>query len=144
MFPLGLPEPPTAATLNDARNHLSTQQDAVRRLTGEIDGAEEELDRIVRTSRLAIEELQRERAAVEEQLMATLAYLAPIRRLPRELLAHIFTTIFDEYPCCAWVLSAVCSVWRRQVLAMPSLWSKVCRIPTFHYPSHQCHMFSHV
>lgn len=92
MFPLGLPEPPTAATLNDARNHLSTQQDAVRRLTGEIDGAEEELDRIVRTSRLAIEELQRERAAVEEQLMATLAYLAPIRRLPRELLAHIFAT----------------------------------------------------
>jgi hypothetical protein len=51
--------------------------------------------------------------------------MSPIRRLPSELLRHIFMMNFDEYPCCAWILSSVCLQWRRLALSMPKLWSKV-------------------
>jgi hypothetical protein len=79
----------------------------------------------VADSRCTIKQLQRERAALEEKISRTLAYVSPIRRLPAELLRLIFMTNFDEYPCCAWILSSVCSQWRRLALSMPKLWSKV-------------------
>lgn len=120
-----LPEPPTQATLADARRQLGHQRKSIQALSTQIQAAEDELARIVEERRSAIRELEAERAALEEDVSATLAYVAPIKRLPHELLRHIFLLNFEEYPCCAWVLSAVCSLWRRLVLSMPTLWSKV-------------------
>lgn len=119
------PEPPTEATLNDARRELISQRDSLTALTDKIDGAELALAQIVAESKCTISEMQRERLALEEQLTHTLAYTAPIRRLPQELLRHIFMFNFDDYSCCAWVLAAVCSLWRRLALSMPKIWSKV-------------------
>ena len=123
-------EPPTQATLIDARRLLQQQDIAVNDLSNRISAAKDELDRIIQARRVAIQELEKERGAMQEQVSRTLAYLSPIRRLPQELLGYVFTFIFDDYPCCAWVLAAVCSMWRRQVLSMPKLWSKVSSCPT--------------
>ena len=125
MSSCGFPEPPTRTSLEDARRVLDVQRTAVATVSARIHAAEEELARIVRERRDAIQEMEKERAAVEDQVSRTLAYLSHIRRLPHELLGQIFMFIFDDYPCCAWVLAAVCSLWRRQVLSMPRLWSKV-------------------
>ena len=125
MSSYGFAEPPTQATLTDARRLLQQQRKNVSDLTAQIRAAEDDLTRIVRARRASILELEKEREAVEEQVSRTLAYISHIRRLPQELLGYIFMFIFDDYPCCAWVLASVCSMWRKQVLSMPKLWSKV-------------------
>ncbi len=125
MYIASLPNPPTPSSLAEARREVTVQQASHSNLTARIQAAEEELARVVEQSKRAIRELEKERAAIEQQLAQTLSYLSPIRRLPQELLGHIFMCIFDDLPCCAWILSAVSSLWRRQVLSMHKLWSKV-------------------
>jgi hypothetical protein len=118
-------DPPTASSLADARRLLDQNNTSLAVLDREIEAAEAQLAQIVAESRDAIKQLQRERAILEEKVVRALAYMSPIRRLPVELLRHIFMMNFDEYPCCAWILSSVCSQWRRLALSMPKLWSKV-------------------
>ncbi|KAF8908517.1 hypothetical protein CPB84DRAFT_1766815 [Gymnopilus junonius] len=114
----GFSEPPTKETLADARRVLETT-----RLKNS--NAEAALAQIVRESQYAINELETQRAALEEQLSRTLAYLSPIRRLPMELLREIFMWSFESHPCSAWVLAAVCTSWRRLALRIPLIWSKI-------------------
>ncbi len=118
-------EPPTASSLADARRFLQETNTSLADVDRKIEAAEAQLAQIVADSRCSIKQLQRERAALEEKISRALAYISPIRRLPSELLRHIFIMNFDEYPCCAWILSSVCSQWRRLALSMPKLWSKV-------------------
>jgi hypothetical protein len=122
---LDLPEPPTEATLADARRVLQTQRQSLFEVNGKIDASESALAQIVADSRCAINEMLTERATLEDQIFHTMAYLSPIRRLPYELLRQIFLFNFDDYPCCAWVLCAVCVLWRKTALSMPKIWSKV-------------------
>jgi hypothetical protein len=122
---LPYPEPPTETTLTDARRDLDLQRSSLATLSKKIDEAEVALAQIVAESKCAINEMQRERLKLEEILSLTMAYIAPIRRLPSELIRQIFMFNFEDYPCCAWVLAAVCSLWRRLTLSMPKLWSKV-------------------
>jgi hypothetical protein len=122
-------EPPTASSLADARRILDESSASLGDLVHKIEAAEAQLAQIVAESHCAIKDLQREREALENKIARARAYMSPIRRLPNELLRHIFIMNFDEYPCCAWILSSVCSQWRRLALSMPRLWSKVC------YPS---------
>jgi F-box-like len=119
-------DPPTPSSLADARRFLDENNASLDLLDRKIETAETQLAQIVAESRNAINQLQRERVALEEKITHALAYMSPIRRLPIELLRHIFLMNFDEYPCCAWILSSVCSQWRRLSLSMPKLWSKVC------------------
>lgn len=133
MRDLRFTEPPTRHSLEEARRSLQEQQESSNRIASKIEDAEQELKRILKESQQMIWNLEKERAAVEDGIARTLAYLSPIRRLPHELLGVIFTFIFDDYPCCAWVLSAVCKLWRSQVLSMPRLWSKVSSLNSL-YP----------
>ena len=119
-------DPPTASSLAEARQALQATRTSVTELNAKIDAAEAALAQIVCDSQRKIDELLRERATLEEQVLQTMAYLSPIRRLPAELLRDLFMWCFLEHPCCAWVLAAVCSRWRRLALRMPKLWSKVC------------------
>ncbi|EAU81505.2 hypothetical protein CC1G_10963 [Coprinopsis cinerea okayama7 len=124
------PDPPTRETLASARRALEAKRASIQALSGEIDAAEKALAEIVRESRCAINQLEEERARLVEEEMATLAYLSPLRRLPQELVREIFMWCFEEHPCCAWILAAVCTSWRRLALRMPLLWSKIRLITT--------------
>ncbi|KAI0264609.1 hypothetical protein BC834DRAFT_924502 [Gloeopeniophorella convolvens] len=123
-------EPPTASSLADARRLLDESHASLGDLDRKIEAAEAQLAQIVAESRCAIQQLQRDRTALEEKITQTRAYMSPIRRLPSELLRHIFIINFEEYPCCAWILSSVCSRWRRLALSMPKLWSKIRLVTT--------------
>jgi hypothetical protein len=118
-------EPPTPSSLAHARRFLDETTTSRADLDRKIEAAEAQLAQIIADSRCAIEQLQREREALDEKISRARAYMSPIRRLPSELLRHIFMMNFDEYPCCAWILSSVCLQWRRLALSMPKLWSKV-------------------
>lgn len=131
----GFSEPPTKEALADARRVLETTRVSVQEVSSKINAAEATLAQIVRESQYAINELQTQRAALEDQLSRTLAYLSPIRRLPMELLREIFMWSFEVHPCSAWVLAAVCTSWRRLALRIPLIWSKVStfRLASFSY-----------
>ena len=123
------PEPPTSFSLADARRELTTQKESAKELSEKIHEAEENLARIIQESRCAIQQMEQEREVLEGEMDQILAYISPIKRLPDELLRLIFSMNFEDYPCCAWVLAAVCKLWRRQALSMPKIWSKVCSSP---------------
>lgn len=122
---LNYPEPPTESSISEARRALQTQRQALSQLSERITSAEDALSQIVADRKRAIREMQREQHALEVKVKHTLAYISPIRRLPHELLRHIFMFNFDNHPCCAWILASVCVPWRRLALSIPRLWSKV-------------------
>ncbi|KAH0582107.1 hypothetical protein H2248_011764 [Termitomyces sp. 'cryptogamus'] len=126
------PEPPTETSLTDARRVLSASKASVSDVETKIEAAEAALAKIVRESKSLIEDLQTQRNVLEQTITQTMAYLSPIRRLPLELLRNIFMECFEEHPCCAWVLAAVCGPWRRLVLRIPKIWSRIRLITTQH------------
>ncbi|KAI1796059.1 hypothetical protein LXA43DRAFT_1160470 [Ganoderma leucocontextum] len=127
---LDFPEPPTEAAIAHARAQLSLYQDDSRALEQKIQDARDELARILEERQTAIREMEKELASLEDRVALTKAYVSPMKRLPNELLRHIFTFNFDDCAWSAWVLSAVCSLWRRLVLNMPRLWSKIRLVTT--------------
>jgi len=122
------------AHLSSSHHVFNESNTSLADLDRKIEAAEAQLAQIVADSRCSIKQFQRERAALEEKISRTLAYVSPIRRLPAELLRLIFMMNFDEYPCCAWILSSVCSQWRRLALSMPKLWSKVWYLSQSAFP----------
>lgn len=122
---LRYPEPPTQTSLAEAKRELASQKKSTKELSDKIQAAEENLARLIQESRCAIQQMEREKQVMEEDVAQMLAYISPIKRLPQELLRHIFYMNFEDYPCCAWVLAAVCKLWRRLALSMPKIWSKV-------------------
>ncbi|KAF8548828.1 hypothetical protein OG21DRAFT_1515876 [Imleria badia] len=125
MDPLSHPEPPTESSISEARRALQSQRQALSQLSERITSAEDALSQIVADKKRTIREMQREQHALELKVKHTLAYISPIRRLPNELLRHIFMFNFDNHPCCAWILASVCIPWRRLALSIPKLWSKI-------------------
>jgi F-box-like len=120
-----LPEPPTSSTLASARTSLATHIAALSNLSTKIASAESALAQIIAESKCAIAQLQKEKEEVEKKVEHLQAYVAPIRRLPEELVREVFGWAFKAHPCAAWVMSAVCVNWRRLAIGTPVLWSKV-------------------
>ncbi|KAF8193255.1 hypothetical protein K438DRAFT_1829361 [Mycena galopus ATCC 62051] len=122
---LSLQEPLTAARLSAARVALEDSLKNASSLAEKIRAAEATLAQIVAEAQVAIEDMLREKETLEETIVQTRAYLSPIRRLPGELLRELFMWCFEDHPCCAWVLSSVCTTWRQQALLIPRIWSKI-------------------
>lgn len=130
-LPIIFPEPPTETTLQDARQSLQDSVQSLDALSTKITEAEAALKQIVVDAQCAINDMFKEKSALEERVLHTQSYLAPIRRLPLELVREVFYCCFDDHPCIAWVLASVCKSWRRLSLGMPRIWSKVgSSIPT--------------
>lgn len=117
--------PLTRDSLATARRSLDATHLDIHALSNKIVAAEASLAKIVSESTLAIEDMLKEKRALEHRARHTLAYLSPMRRLPVELLREIFLWCFQSHPCSAWVLSSVCSSWMRLALRIPVIWSKV-------------------
>lgn len=122
--------PPTKAQLAEARNLLEKQESSAASLQDKISDAQRTLERLIAESQSAINELEERNQKVQKEIAVTLAYISPLRRLPNDILREVFYHVFDVKPSCGWGLAAVCTSWRRLVLNMPTLWSKV-RVPLF-------------
>ncbi|KAK0445137.1 hypothetical protein EV421DRAFT_1890378 [Armillaria borealis] len=130
MLPLPFPNPPTMSSLSDARSSLETSIRSQEALATEISDAEANLAKVIQEAQCRIDALRREKTQLDEQILATQAYISPMRRLPIELLRDVFYGCFEDHPCCAWVLASVCVDWRRLALAMPRIWAKIRLVTT--------------
>lgn len=144
MDALNYREPPTESSVAEARRALQAQRQELSQLSERITSAEDALAQIVTDRKRAIQEMQCEQHALEEKVKLTLAYISPIRRLPHELLRHIFMFNFDNHPCCAWILASVCVLWRRLALSIPKLWSKVSGESSMKHFGSGCTSYSHI
>ncbi|KAK0443203.1 hypothetical protein EV421DRAFT_2035503 [Armillaria borealis] len=78
-----------------------------------------------------------ERSHAAAELTKYRSLIAPVRRLPNEILSEIFSLTctdmsdsIDVIKGPPWVLSHVCSLWRSICLSSPRLWSTVAIPPT--------------
>ncbi|KZV76709.1 hypothetical protein PENSPDRAFT_646159 [Peniophora sp. CONT] len=130
LMSLSLPEPPTTTSLHAARERLASDGAALSDLQIRIAAAERKLAETIAEQRAAIHALQTEHAELRRTVECTRGYLAPIKRLPRELLQEVFLWNWEEQPCVGWVLSSICRLWRRTALGMPTLWTKIRLVTT--------------
>ncbi|KAH9943142.1 uncharacterized protein BXZ73DRAFT_97196 [Epithele typhae] len=134
MSHLPFPEPPTDASVAQALAQLDAFTTDAQALARRIQAARDELAHIVDQRQAAIRGLEHNLATLEDRVALTRAYVSPIRRLPREILVQIFLAVFDDCSWSPWILSAVCTLWRRLALSIPKLWSKI-RLVTAHASS---------
>ena len=74
---------------------------------------------------LAILDIAKKISALEQENDYAISLLAPIRRLPAEMLSEIFMFATMENGCSAWHLTHVCRSWRLVLLAMSRVWSSI-------------------
>ncbi|KAJ6460598.1 hypothetical protein C8R45DRAFT_912656 [Mycena sanguinolenta] len=78
-----------------------------------------------------LREVGEERAALARYHDQNTSIASPLRRMPTEILAEIFSATLPSHrdiisvEDCPWVLTHVCSRWRAVALSIPSLWSRV-------------------
>ncbi|KAJ7284363.1 hypothetical protein C8J57DRAFT_1461669 [Mycena rebaudengoi] len=129
-----LPEPPTHlcnsnnAPLESDVHFARERIAAGRAYLSEID------DEMIHLESLLAARFQ-ERQDVENNIEQHLAIVSPIRCLPSDVLAEIFSWtlphhtevnyISTDVSLSPWVLGRVCSRWRNLVLALPALWSHI-------------------
>ena len=123
---------PTASQLEDGRRTLQRQVQIVEELDGRIAEAQQALEDLIAESKANINALEERKKKAEKDIKLTKEFLSPMRRLPDDLLRQMFMQNFESWPTCPWTLAAVCTSWRRIVLNMPVLWSRVS-IPSIRY-----------
>ena len=104
---------------------LATQQTALNTVQSRIIAAKEKLAATTADAQRAIALLEQQSATIEEDVNRLQSLLAPIRKLPQELVRIVFTDAFAENPAVAWILAAVCRSWRTLALSTHCIWSKV-------------------
>ena len=124
--------PPTLTEVLQAKERLESQKSKALIIDAKIKQKKEELESVLAGARRTLEDLEEQRVNLEEEISSTQAFVAPVRRLPDDVLREVFWEEFDISTSCCWTLSAVCSRWRRLVLGMPRLWSKVRLISVFY------------
>ncbi|KAF7357891.1 hypothetical protein MVEN_00835300 [Mycena venus] len=90
------------------------------------------LDDEIAAMRKVLDKLTEERDALSAYVEAHEALLAPIRRLPLDILEHIFVACLPTHRNCVMsaqeapvILGRICSLWRKISLSTPRLW---CRL----------------
>ncbi|KAG8965105.1 hypothetical protein FRC03_000911 [Tulasnella sp. 419] len=110
-----------------ARSALQKYEQDIVSIQSQIDRETQQLNEIVTKAEQSISNLRAQEQALHKRIGDALAYLAPIRRLPQEILASIFLILFSEpgEKSCAWTLSRVNRRWRHVCLSTPVLWSAI-------------------
>ncbi|KAJ7498206.1 hypothetical protein B0H11DRAFT_834748 [Mycena galericulata] len=115
--------PPDEAESTLVRSVVSNITERLTCLDEEISGLREQL-----------KQLEEERASVSLHHMQTKRILSPLRRMPPELLAEIFSWTSRAEPVSPnrgrfkqspWVFTQISSRWRKICISTPSLWSLV-------------------
>jgi len=78
-----------------------------------------------RSTERAIGDIQRKVWTLEQENIYAASLLAPIRRLPDEMLSEILTIAITVYGFPPLRLMCVCRAWRWVLVAMPRIWSSI-------------------
>lgn len=108
---------PTAAEVQITRARITFQHKAIR-------DAEQQIEELVKQ----LDALRDKVSRIREEIAANEAFIAPVRRLPFEVLAEIIVTLATDpsaEPQVLRTLSSVCKAWRDTTLRTPRAWSKI-------------------
>lgn len=97
------------------------------------------LDKRIAEMQSTLDRMQAERKWVDAELAELRQVSSPVRRLPGDVLSELFLACIDEEILhkkniddslgieeAPWVLSRICSRWRRVAKSYPQLWSTIC------------------
>ncbi|KAJ7918621.1 hypothetical protein B0H13DRAFT_2269015 [Mycena leptocephala] len=73
----------------------------------------------------ALDELLEERDKLDIEIREHKGGLSPLRRMPTEILSHIFSLVLRPSESAPWTVSAVCARWRTTVISQPSFWASI-------------------
>lgn len=73
----------------------------------------------------AIERLRKHQKALRSTIAHYRAFLAPISRIPQDVLLLIFTTVVGGTRGSLWRIAAMCRGWRRSALSCAPLWANI-------------------
>ncbi|EJD35995.1 hypothetical protein AURDEDRAFT_117184, partial [Auricularia subglabra TFB-10046 SS5] len=108
---------PTAAQVGAARQVIADQLREVESVTEQI-----------RQHEAHISALRSKIGKIHEAIAANEAYIAPVRRLPFEVLGEVVTLVATDPHAPAQVLrdlASICQTWRKATLRTPRAWTKV-------------------
>jgi hypothetical protein len=120
--------------LSILRSNRGLSADHVEQTRNLVKEAEIELstyDTEITCLQVALDELQRKRRQLQQCMQETQALLAPVRRMPPEVLSEIILLSLpnkwnaEKSGAIALVHSQVCTYWRGVVLSMKELWSTI-------------------
>ncbi|QRV82248.1 F-box-like protein [Ceratobasidium sp. AG-Ba] len=116
---------PDAATRSSMCTGISHHESTIASVDDKIAALEGILAKLMAETRAQVNALAAEKNALEKRVESAKGYLAPVRKLPADILADIFLMLFESDPLVAWKLSAVNRQWRTTALTTPLLWSKI-------------------
>lgn len=116
---------PTTLQISQTQTAITSYQNSLQSIATRLSSTQAHLDRVTRENKHILETLQNEKHDLELKIAQARSYLAPIRRLPTELLGVVFTRAAHTDPIAPWTISAVCRLWREQILSMSNLWSTI-------------------
>ncbi|KAJ4484343.1 hypothetical protein C8J55DRAFT_510353 [Lentinula edodes] len=106
---------------------LDTTLQNITSVQEQINSAKCRLSQSILDAKQELTTLYSEKRALEEEARRALGEVAPIRRVPAELLRAIFLEIFEEDATgkAGWIFAAVCRRWRIVSLETPMLWTRI-------------------
>ncbi|EPQ53554.1 hypothetical protein GLOTRDRAFT_44756 [Gloeophyllum trabeum ATCC 11539] len=103
MSPQNPSEPPTESARQDARRCLDEKEKTLGDIEAQLESTQHHLQRVVAELRAGIDQLELERSQLQHEIAEAKSTLAPVWRLPRELLREIFLVQCEEVPGHAWI-----------------------------------------
>ncbi|KAG8724946.1 hypothetical protein FRC09_011535 [Ceratobasidium sp. 395] len=116
---------PDAATRCTMRQRIKQQESTITCVDDKITALESILAKLVAETKAQVNALAAEKSSLEQRVASAKGYLAPIRKLPADILADIFLLLLDSDPLIPWKLSSVNRQWRTTALTTPRLWSRI-------------------
>ncbi|KAG8783152.1 hypothetical protein FRC20_005658 [Serendipita sp. 405] len=112
-------------SITSAEQALDNARQRFQKLLEEMEGVQTEISSTQRT----VDTLRTQKAALLEELQGLRTILHPVRKLPLEVLAMIFTmavkSIGHKPIKISFSLSQVCRTWRQAAIGHPSLWTSI-------------------
>ncbi|KIM23474.1 hypothetical protein M408DRAFT_27820 [Serendipita vermifera MAFF 305830] len=119
---VGFPQPLSGSELAQARQSVAEKARKAQLLKSLYEGYT-----------LLAEEFKLEIEEVKEAMLMNMSKIAPIHRIPPEILSIVFNIHTQENLKSPWVLMQVSRAWRAVALLTKSLWSRILLAPTSWY-----------
>ncbi|KAG8874103.1 hypothetical protein FRB97_006169 [Tulasnella sp. 331] len=125
-FHISMDRLPSIQERDQAKQALQSYRTTMVSLQEKSAHAQAKLREAIAEAERQIRMLDHESADLQIKVTQAEAFLAPIRKMPQELLAEVFRIIFwSGDKKCAWKLARVNRLWRRLALSIPTLWSSI-------------------
>ncbi|KAH7320458.1 hypothetical protein B0J17DRAFT_723878 [Rhizoctonia solani] len=117
-----LPDAATRATMGSS---IKQSESTIEVMSEKINMLEITLAKLIAETKSQVDALADQKNAIEKGVASAKGYLAPVRRLPADILSDIFMSLHEGDPLAPWTLSAVNKQWRTTALTTPRLWSRI-------------------